>query len=175
MVEVQDQTGVSRGGDMVRCDVFFVEGEGYYFVPVYVSDTVKEQLPMYAPTQGDDNGIQIMKKMDDSNFIFSLYKNDLIKLYGKKTIKLSLQKKLIPNSTLAPSVEVAGEDGVFLYYSTFDRNTTKITGVIHDDTYQFCSSCKTVPKIEKYEVDILGNVGKVGKETRKTFDRRKKG
>ena len=174
MVEVQDHTGVSRGGDMVRCDVFFVEGDGYYFVPVYVSDTVKEQLPMYAPTRGDDNGVQIMKKMDDSNFIFSLYKNDLVKLYGKKKIKLSLPKKLVPNSSLASEIEIAGEEGIFLYYSTFDRNTTKITGVVHDGTYQFCSSCKTVPKIEKYEVDVLGNVRKVGKEKRQTFDRRKK-
>lgn len=39
-VPVQQNTAVADNGSMVRVDVFYVEGEGYYLVPIYVADTV---------------------------------------------------------------------------------------------------------------------------------------
>lgn len=30
---------------MIRIDVFYVEDDGYYFVPIYVADTKREKLP----------------------------------------------------------------------------------------------------------------------------------
>ena len=44
-VPVHGGTAVADNGSMVRVDVFYVENEGYYLVPVYVSDTVKRELP----------------------------------------------------------------------------------------------------------------------------------
>ena len=37
--------GIAANGSMVRIDVFYVEDDGYYFVPIYVADTKKESLP----------------------------------------------------------------------------------------------------------------------------------
>jgi len=56
-VHVHNGKGVADNDSMIRCDVFYVENDGYYFVPIYVSDTVKDQLPSIAPIAGvDKNG-----------------------------------------------------------------------------------------------------------------------
>lgn len=172
MVEVQGHTGVADNETMVRCDVFYVEGDGYYFVPIYVADTVAEKLPSMAPVAGKDKqtGMKKRKEMDDRDFVFSLYPNDLMRIYSKKAITLGLVRE---NSTLAPVMTVKGEDGVFLYYKGLDVSTACLTGITHDNTYQHRSIGKTMLKIEKYEVDVLGNVRKVEKEERRTFDLRK--
>ncbi len=50
-VPVHGGKGVADNDSMVRIDVFHVEGEGYYFVPVYVADTLKSELPNLACVQ----------------------------------------------------------------------------------------------------------------------------
>lgn len=47
-VPVLKGTGVADNDSMVRIDVFYVEGEGYYFVPIYIADTLKKELPSKA-------------------------------------------------------------------------------------------------------------------------------
>lgn len=89
-VDVHDGTAAASNEKMVRCDVFYVENEGYYFVPIYVADTMKAQLPNHACVAGKDKK---WKKMSDENFVFSLYQGDLIKYYSKKKISLSNTKK----------------------------------------------------------------------------------
>jgi CRISPR-associated endonuclease Csn1 len=69
---------------------------------------------------------------------------------------------------------VSGEDGLFLYYKGLDVSTAVLNGVTHDNTYKHRSIGKTMMRIEKYEVDVLGNVRKVGTEKRQSFDKRKK-
>ncbi|MBQ4112368.1 MAG: type II CRISPR RNA-guided endonuclease Cas9, partial [Clostridia bacterium] len=173
MVEVQDHTGVADNDAMVRCDVFYVEGDGYYFVPIYVADTVKDALPSMAPIAGKDKetGLKKWKKMDNEDFVFSLYPNDLIRIYAKKPITVSIIREAasLPNEMMVP-----GEDGLFLYYKGLDVATAVLTGITHDNTYKHRSIGKTMVKIEKYEVDVLGNVRKVGIEKRQSFDKRKK-
>ena len=172
MVEVQDHTGVADNESMVRCDVFYVDGDGYYFVPIYVADTVKETLPLLAPTQSkDSNNRKIWKEVKDTDFVFSLYPNDLIRIFSKKPITVSIIRE---EASIAKEMTVPGEDGLFLYYKGLDVATAVLNGVTHDNTYKHRSIGKTMVKIEKYEVDVLGNVRKVGKETRQTFDGRKK-
>ncbi len=51
-VPVLKGTGVADNDSMVRIDVFYVEGEGYYFVPIYIADTLKKELPSKACTRG---------------------------------------------------------------------------------------------------------------------------
>ena len=173
IVDVQDKTGVSRGGDIIRCDVFYVDGDGYYFVPIYVADTVKDSLPLEAPTANKDrDNRKIWKTMNASDFVFSLYPKDLIRIYAKREISVNLVRK---NSTLPPKMTIPGEEGLFLYYTGLDVSSAGMSGITHDNTYEHRSIGKTMVKIEKYEVDVLGNVRKVGKETRQAFDRRKKG
>lgn len=172
MVEVQDHTGVADNDAMVRCDVFYVEGDGYYFVPVYVADTVKSQLPLAAPTKSrDQHGRKVWKTMEPSDFTFSLYPNDLIKIYAKKAITVGLVRE---SSTLPAEMTVPGENGLFLYYKGLDISRGAVEAITHDNTYKHRSVGKTMMRIEKYEVDVLGNVRKVEREKRQTFDKRKK-
>ena len=173
MVAVQDHTGVADNDSMVRCDVFYVENDGYYFVPVYVADTVTKKLPILAPIAGKDKltGMKKWKEMDESNFKFSLYPNDLIRIYAKKPISVGIIRE---SSTLPAEMTVPGEEGLFLYYKGLDVATAVMNGITHDNTYKHRSIGKTMLKIEKYAVDVLGNVRKVEKEKRQTFDKRKK-
>ena len=173
MVEVQDHTGVADNDAMVRCDVFYVEGDGYYFVPIYVADTVKDELPSMAPIAGKDKetGLKKWKEMDNDDFVFSLYPNDLICIYAKKPITVNIIREA---ASLPNEMTVPGEDGLFLYYKGMDISRGALEAITHDNTYKHRSIGKTMLRIEKYEVDVLGNVRKVGREKRQSFDKRKK-
>lgn len=171
-VRVQDNKGVADNDSMVRCDVFYVDGEGYYFVPVYVADTVKEALPQYAPVAGkDENNQRRRKLMSDDDFVFSLYPNDLICISSNKDMTLNLTNK---NSDLPQTRTIPRGENVFLYYKSMDVSVAVLSGITHDNTYSFRSIGKTMCSIEKYEVDVLGNVRKVGKEKRQDYSKKRK-
>ena len=85
-VLVHDKTGSADNGSMVRVDVFYVKNEGYYLVPIYVVDTIKDKLPNKAIVA--NKPYEEWRVMSDNDFKFSLYPNDLIYIKGKKPIKL---------------------------------------------------------------------------------------
>lgn len=155
-----NKLGVAKNGTMIRIDVFYIENDGYYFVPIYVADTIKSTLPNMACVQGG----KPWKQMDDNDFVFSLYSNDLIRITSKKDMKFEVSNK---NSTL-PSKKYDNE--ILVYYRGADISTASISGITHDDAYKF-KGCgvKTLIKLEKYTVDVLGNVHKVKKEKRMYF------
>lgn len=161
-VPLADDTAVADNGSMVRVDVFYVDGEGYYLVPIYVADTVKKELPNRAITR--DRSYNDWKIMDDKDFIFSLYPNDLIKVTSKKEMKLSLVRK---ESTLDKEFR---SKCIIAYYKGADISTASIKVINHDNTYVLRGlGVKTLISIEKYEVDVLGNIHKVNKEKRMRF------
>lgn len=161
-VPVHGGTAVADNGSMVRVDVFYVKNEGYYLVPVYVSDTVKHELPNRAIVAHKAYGD--WKEMDESNFVFSLYPNDLIKLTFAKEMSFSLTNK---DSTL-PSEMKCKE--IFAYYKGTDISAGAIGIINHDNTYGLRGvGVKRLPRIEKYQVDVLGNISKVGREKRMRF------
>lgn len=161
-VDVHGGQGVAANDSMVRIDVFRVEGEGYYFVPIYVADTVRKQLPnracvAYKPYEE-------WKIMEDKNFLFSLYPGDLVRVTAKKPLKMAVVNA---NSTLPPEHT---ENGSLLYYSGADIATASIALINHDNTYKARGvGIKTLKSLEKYQVDILGECRKVGRETRQGF------
>ena len=108
--------------------------------------------------------------MDDKDFVFSLYPNDLIRIVSKQDMELG---KVNPKSDLPDRLVVPRGDGVFLYYKGFDRSAVSIAGITHDNTYKHRSIGKTMQLIEKYDVDMLGNVHKVGKEKRMGYSMKK--
>ncbi len=70
-------------------------------------------------------------------------------------------------STLAPNCQ---SKEAFVYYKGSDISTAAVTAINHDNTYKLRGlGVKTLLKIEKYQVDVLGNVSKVGKEKRVRF------
>lgn len=61
-----------------------------------------------------------------------------------------------------------------MYYTGFDIGPAVGSGITHDNTYKYRSIGKTMKSIEKYQVDVLGNYYKVGKEKRMPFNLKKR-
>ena len=58
----------------------------------------------------------------------------------------------------------------FVFYKGTDISTAAISAVNHDNTYKLRGlGVKTLLSIEKYQVDVLGNITKVGNEKRMGF------
>ena len=161
-VPVQNNTAVADNGSMVRVDVFFVEGEGYYLVPIYVADTVKQELPSKAITRG--KSYENWKDMDEKDFLFSVYPNDLLRFVSNTPISFSLVN---PRATLSPTR--CFQEG-FVYYKSTSISTASFKVINHDNTYLVNSlGIKTLKSLEKYQVDVLGNISRIVKEKRMRF------
>lgn len=163
-------TGIAANGSMIRTDVFYCDGsrdkkiKGYYCVPIYVSDTKKDKLPNKACCSG---GYEKWKEMDDADFIFSLYPNDLIKITSKKSTSMKLK-----NEGASLDKEISFKEKL-LYYIKLNIATGKITFITNDASYEGEKGVKRLDKLEKYTVDILGNYYPVKKEKRQTFSKNK--
>lgn len=150
-VEFNEGKAIAGNGDCVRLDVFYVENDGYYFVPIYVADVVKDELPNKACVP--NKTYEEWKEMNEKDFIFSIYPKDLLHIVGKNRINLT------PNNKQEKSIEV-GE--VFAYYVKAGISGAAITIQTHDNKYIKPSlGIKGLKLLEKYEVDILGNYHKV--------------
>lgn len=161
-VALHQGNGVADNDTMVRVDVFYVEEDGYYLVPVYVADTCKEKLPNRACVAGKP--YEQWKEMRDEDFLFSLYPNDLIRLTNNKVITFKKSQK---DSDLPDTVE---SYSVLAYYRGMNISTGAINCLWHDGAYERLGiGVKTLDCIEKYTVDVLGQYHKVGKEKRQPF------
>ena len=162
-VPVQDGTGIADNDSMVRIDVFRVEGDGYYFVPIYVADTLKPELPDKAVVA--HKPYNEWKEMRDDDFVFSLYPNDLVKMTHKRGMKLT---KCFEKSTLPDTLDCKE---MLLYYTGADISSGTINCITNDNTYKIRGlGIKTLESIEKYTVDILGEYHPVRKEARQRFN-----
>lgn len=161
-IPVRSGGGVAKGGDMIRIDVYYVPGDGYYWVPIYVADTVKETLPNKAVVR--DKTMEEWKEMKEDDFLFSLYSNDLILVERDKPICFSLMHK---DSTLPKKYETKKE---LVYYKGGDISNGGIRIETHEGAYFLKSlTFGIVQKVQKYQVDVLGNYTPVKKEKRQTF------
>ena len=159
---VRDGGGVSKSNNMVRIDVYYVPGEGYYWVPIYVADTVKSTLPNKAVLR--NKGMDDWKEMDEKDFQFSLYNNDLVFIERDSPISFSLTNE---KSTLPSKFST---EKTFAYYQKGNIANAAIKVETPDGAYVFNSlTLNTVRKIEKYQVDVLGNYTLVKKEKRQNF------
>lgn len=156
--------GIAANGSMVRIDVFYVEDEGYYFVPIYVADTKRAELPNKAVVAY--KAYSDWKEMRAQNFIFSLYPGDLVRIRSRKGIKLNLAKGGTGEK------EIVRQDGLY-YYRVAGITVGAIQIETHDRRYlQPSLGIKTLQSIEKYQVDVLGNYYKVVlPEKRMTFSK----
>jgi len=160
-VKIHGGNGVADNGSLVRTDVFYVEGEGYYLIPIYVADTLKKELPQKACVAHES--YKEWKPMRDEDFVFSLYKNDLIRISGSKMIALS---RIREDSDLPKQLEA---DSHMLYYQGMDISSAGIKCISHDNAYEKRLGVKTLESIEKYTVDVLGEYHRVKKEKRVPF------
>ena len=104
------------------------------------------------------------KEMKEDDFLFSLYSNDLILVERDKPICFSLMHE---DSTLPKKYETKKE---LVYYKYGNISNAAIKVETHNGAYVFEGmTFGTVRKIQKYQVDILGNYVPVKKEKRQTF------
>ena len=148
--------GIANNGDMIRIDIFNVKGK-YYMVPIYVSDTVKKELPNRAVVA--HKPVSEWKVMDDKDFCFSLYPNDLIRISKKGGIKvIDVSKKRYAER------EMLG------YYTGADVSAGAIGLEKHDNSITARGiGIQSLTVFEKYTVDVLGNISLVRKEPRMKF------
>ena len=161
-VLVHGGSGAANNDSMVRIDVFFVPGDGYYWVPVYVADTLNPQLPNRAVVAF--RPYSEWKEMREENFLFSVYPNDLLWVEHKKSLTFTIQNK---DSTLDKTWETPH---AFVYFVSGGISTASLTVRTHDNTYAIPSlGVKTLKSLKKYQVDVLGNCTEVKKEPRQRF------
>lgn len=161
-VPVHGGQGAADNDSMVRVDVFLVPGEGYYLVPVYVADTRKKELPNRAVVA--HKSYSDWKVMDEQNFIFSLYADDLIEVEHKNEMVFALANK---ESTLPPKW---GTKRTLCYYVGTDISSGNIKICSPNGAYSLRGlGVKTLASLKKYEVDALGNVREIRREVRQRF------
>ena len=166
--------GLAGNGNMVRTDVFSKKNkkgkEEFYLVPVYVTDTIKKDLPNKAVVAFKPEAEWI--EMDETfTFKFSLFLDDYIKI-----------KK--------------GEEVIEGYYSGMDRALGQISLMSHDRSNKFIviskkmeeetntpikkientykTGVKSLDYIKKFIVSPLGELAEVKNEKRMTFSLKKK-
>ena len=163
-VPVHKGKGVAYNDTMVRIDIFGVNEKGknaYYFVPVYVSDTVKKELPCRAVVANKPYEEWLV--MDDTDFLFSLYPNDMIHVVAKRDLSFTAAE----GADLAPKMETKD---TCVYYKAADISTGSILVITHDNSYEKRGlGIKTLLQLEKCEVDVLGNISLVKQEKRQGF------
>ena len=139
MSGIHIRNGLAAQESLVRVDVFTKEGK-FYLAPLYVADKVKEKLP----DQTADGETQIDSSFE---FRFSLYPNDLTKI----TLK--------------------GKGSILGYFRGYGGppNPYNITLSIHDRNKNGHERAnekgeipsigvKTALSVEKFNVDVLGNI-----------------
>lgn len=130
--------GLAKNDTMLRVDVFTKAGK-FHLVPVYVHHRVKG-LPNRAIVQAKDEAEWTL--IDDSfQFMFSLYPNDLVRVTQK------------------------GKNPIIGYYSSCHRGTGNINLWAHDRSQNVGKDgmiegigVKTARSLEKFHIDVLGNL-----------------
>ncbi len=149
-VTLNNGKSMADNGSMIRIDIFYVENEGYYFVPIYTADVLKEKLPNrgcvpYKPQEE-------WKELADKDFIFSLYPNDLVYLETKRTIKLISKRDKSEREV----------KDIYAYYTNAGITVASIGIINHDSSYfQPGVGIKSLLSMKKYQVGILGDIHEI--------------
>lgn len=143
---INDGKALVDQSSMIRVDVFAkanTKGKReYYFVPVYAHHRTKKELPNKIVSSKPESEWDSLN--DSYEFLFSLFKNDLMYVGHKEE-----------------------EKSGFWYYQAANRNNVAFSVESHDRGNKIESlGIKTLDKLDKYVVYLLGHRHKVKKETR---------
>lgn len=136
---------IATNGTIIRLDIFKVKDIGFYFIPIYVADTIKKKLPRKACLS--QKPYKDWTIMNDNNFIFSIYPRDLIYIKSKEPIKLH---------SIDDESEISVNE-TFAYYIRADISSATISISNENNKYIAKIGIKTLIDLKKYDVDILGN------------------
>ena len=138
---------------MIRVDVFYIEDDGYYYVPIYTADVIKGALPNRAVVADKSHGE--WKVMNDKDFLFSMYPNDLLYIESRKGIKLKTKKGS------SKQEQIVRKTGLY-YFKGLNISSNALSIITHDHSYEQSSlGGKTLSCLKKYTVDALGNYSEV--------------
>ena len=162
-VPVRGGAAENGNGSMVRIDIFRVEDEGLFIVPVYLKDSAATILPNRAVRTG--KSYSECPEMREEDFVCSLYPGDMIYLEKKKGMPFHAKNK---NATIQQDVHRLS--GAFYYVST-DIASGTMTLTTHDRSYEGRGiSLNGVTSFRKIQVDVLGECHDVKlPETRQNF------
>ncbi len=133
--------GIAKNDTMLRVDVFRHKKDGkFHLVPVYVHHAVAKELPSRAIVAFKDE--EDWSLIDDNfNFLFSFHPNDFIRI---------TQKNKAP---------------ILGYYASCHRGTGNLNLWTHDRNQKVGKDgqiegigVKTAVALEKFHVDVLGNI-----------------
>lgn len=145
--------GNADNGSMIRVDVFYIEDDGYYYVPIYITDVIKGALPNRAVVAHKSHSE--WKVMDDKDFLFSMYPNELLYIESRKGIKLKTKKGS------SRQKEIIRKAGLY-YFKWLNIAANALFIITHDHSYEQPSlGGKTLSCLKKYTVDALGNYSEV--------------
>lgn len=167
-VELPKSHGFADNDTMVCIDVYRIEGKGYYFVPVYITDVSKGIIPDKACIAHKPN--DEWKIMDGKDYVFSLFRNDLIRIKLKKNdlIKLAADDKRT-EMTRNRELIITDAQIEYFYYKGADITNALIKGISLDGVYVWRKGILNILSLEKCSIDVLGNITVNDKKERTLF------
>jgi CRISPR-associated endonuclease Csn1 len=148
--------GIAKNDSMLRVDVF-TKANKFHLVPVYVHHSVAKEMPNRAIVAFKDESEWTL--IDESfAFCFSLHPNDLVRITQK------------------------GKSAILGYYASTHRGTAAISIWSHDRNKQVGKEgqiegvgVKLAQSIEKFNVDVLGNIYPAPPEPRRLYNAQRNG
>jgi len=132
--------GIAKNDTMLRVDVFRHKKDGkFHLVPVYVHHAVAKELPNRAIVAFKDEAEWTLIDEQNFDFLFSLHPNDFVRVTMRQEI-------------------LSG------YFSGCDRSTGNVGLWVHDRNSSvgkdgfIRTGVKTAVALEKFHVDVLGNL-----------------
>lgn len=143
--------GIAKNDTMLRVDVFRHKKDGkFHLVPVYVHHAVAKELPNRAIVAFKDEEEWTQINEQNFDFLFSLHPNDFIRI---------TQKNKAP---------------IIGYYASCHRGTGNLNLWAHDRNHKIGKDgqiegigVKTAVALEKFHVDVLGNIYPAPQERRR--------
>lgn len=128
--------GIAENGEVKRVDIF-LNNSKYHIVFIYTADFEKDKLP--------NTTIKGIEVNEDFEFLFSIFKDELIEIKQKKKEAFQGYLKFVES------------DGRFNIQNHIESQYDKKKGRFSTGSLEY---------IKKYQVDVLGNIREVKKETR---------
>jgi CRISPR-associated endonuclease Csn1 len=157
-VKLNNKQKLAKQSSMPRIDIFQnVKTKKYYIVPIYTIDFAKNTLPNKAIVSGknkDGSPKEWMEMNENYQFLFSVYKNELLEI---KTKKECLKGYFVSAHSGTAAVEIKS------------HNNTEQNGLFVRNSSNVCSrsiGIQNAEYIKKYQVDPLGNITEIKSEKR---------
>lgn len=164
-VTLNNGKALAENGSMIRIDIFYVDGEGYYFVPIYTADVKADKLPNKASVAAKPE--EEWKVVEDKDFIFSLYPNDLVYVRSKKVFEMEPCEGNDKNIILEEALS---------YFSSADIATASIKIISSNGKYKRKGlGIKSLLEMKKYQVDVLGEYHEIKLPEKRLDFKNKKG